>query len=125
MRFGVRLWCHGLRRRIKLGDQWLVWWKGAGWTFWWIDVRTRDYWSFRKHFVKYHEFEWVNRELLSYRHAAHLAGVRVELFRGLGNLAGLRRERTRLCALRARVRYWEDRARERRRRIADGTQRFI
>jgi hypothetical protein len=124
MRFGVRLWCHGLRRRIKLGDHWLVWWKGAGWTFWWIDVRTRDYWSFRKHFVKYHEFEWVNRELLDYRYAAHLAGVRAELYRVSGNLTKLRREKKRLSALLGRVRYWEDRAGVRRQIIRDGRMSF-
>src|SRR5262249_49679513 len=111
-------------RRIRVGDEWIVWRKDAGWQRWCIDVRTRDFWRFRKHFVKYFEFEWVNRELLHYRYAAHLAGVRAELYHASGNVAKLKSERRRLSALRDRVRYWEDRSRRRRQLIRDGKLSF-
>ena len=120
MSFGVRLWCYGVRRRIKVDGRWLVWWKDAGWTFWWIDVPTRQYWGFARRFTKYQQFEWVNRELLEYRYAEHLAAVRVELYRAPGNTAKLQTERRRLRSLRERVGYWETRSRKRRQLIADG-----
>lgn len=124
MWFQISLWSYGRPRRLKIGDNSIAWRKDAGWQSWWVDVRTRDYWRFRKHFVKYREFEWVNRELLDYRYAAHLAGVRAELYRASNSLARLRRERKRLSGLRDRIRYWEQRSRKRRQLLKNGAMGF-
>lgn len=66
---------------MRINGQTFTWRKGAGWQFWWIDVPTRKYWAYSKRFLKYQAFEWVHRELLQYRYEAHLAAVRVTMYR--------------------------------------------